>query len=77
MRVQWKSVCVRWLPDKPIIQGKCGIILSHENNTLLIRMDSGEEVKDLYWNLIPLDDEAKAYIENVEKTATPMTSELM
>jgi hypothetical protein len=57
--------------------GKTGIILSHSNNTLHIKLDDGPECDDLYWSWIPLDDEAKEYIEEVERTATPMTSELM
>lgn len=59
----------------PEAKGKCGTILSHENNTLLILVDGSTiECKDLYWNWVPLDDEAASYLEEVKRAAIPMTS---
>lgn len=67
MRIKWKSY-------KPLIEGKEGTIISHDNNTLLIKLDNGVECKDLYWNVNALDDEATAYIKKVAETAIPLLS---
>jgi len=59
----------------PALPGKIGTILSHSNNTLHIKLDdSNVECDDLYWNWAPLDEEAKKYIAEVERTAIPSTS---
>lgn len=52
--------------------GKCGTMIRHNNNTLHILLDNGIECDDLYWNWIALDTDAKTYLLEVEKTATPM-----
>jgi hypothetical protein len=58
-------------------KGKSGTIISHQNNLLVIRLDAGAEYEDFYWNYLPLDDEAKTYLAEVERTAIPMKTTLM
>ncbi len=57
--------------------GKCGTIISHDNNFLRIRLDDNTEYEDVYWNYKPLDDEAKDYLTEVERTAIPTPSTLV
>lgn len=73
MRIQYKRVYNGTV-------GYCGEIVGHTNNTLKIILEEGagkgNEVLDLYWNWEPLDDEAKEYMAEVERTAIPMTTPL-
>ena len=60
--------------------GYCAKIVGHHRNSLHLVMEeginAGKEYVDLYWNWEPLDDEAKEYIAEVERTAPPLTTPL-
>lgn len=67
---------VKWTSYNPNIVGLEGTIIGHTNNSVQVRLTTGEICDDLYWNIVPLDDEAQEYIKEVKRTATPMLTPL-
>lgn len=49
----------------------CGVVIGHSNDLLIIKLDNGIECKEHWWYWLPLDNEARTYLEKVEQTIKP------